>query len=125
MNAAESLRWTRPAITSPVVTFIAAMMEMVPCRTYSNSRRASRPALTGACGCLRDFAWMPVFSSMLTSTVPGGGCRYRWHTAPALTQNAGSSARLSQPRTLCGRTLASASTRPTVAGEIGRPRSRR
>src|SRR5438128_1125261 len=52
---------------------------------------------------------MPVFSSTLISTVPGGGFRYRRHTTPALTQKAGSSAQLSQPRTLCGRTLASAS----------------
>ncbi len=68
---------------------------------------------------------MPVFSSMLTSMVPGGGFRYRRHTAPARIQKEGSSARLSQPRTLCGRTLASASARPTVAGEMARPRSPR
>ena len=111
----------RSAMTSPVVTFIAATMEMVPWRTYSNSRRAPRPGRAGICGCLRDFAWMPVFSSTLISTVPGGGFRYRRQTCPALAQNAGSSARLSQPRTLCGRTLASPSTRPTVAAEIARP----
>ena len=48
-----------PAMTWPVVTFMAAMMEMVPCRTYSNSRRAFRPVLAGISGCLRDLAWMP------------------------------------------------------------------
>ena len=75
MKATELLRSTRSAITSPVATFIAAMMETVPCRTYSNSRRASRPGRAGICGCLRDLAWMPVFSSTLISTVPGGGFR--------------------------------------------------
>src|SRR6266568_5973175 len=125
VKAAESLRWMRSAMTWPVATFIAAMMEMVPWRAYSNSRRASRPCRAGIRGCLRDLAWMPVFSSTLISTVPGGGFRYRRQICPARSQNAGSSARLSQPRTLCGRTLASASTRPTVAAETARPRSPR
>ena len=125
MNAAESFFLTRSVMTSPVVTFIAAMIETVPCRTYSNSRRASRPGRTGISGYLRDFAWMPVFSSTLASTAAGGGSRYSRHTAPARTQNVSSSARLSQPRTLCGRTFASPSTRPTVAADIARPRPRR
>ncbi|HEY3952523.1 MAG TPA: hypothetical protein VGM53_04050 [Streptosporangiaceae bacterium] len=125
VNVWELLRWMRSAMTSPVVTFMAAMMETVPCRAYSNSRRASRPGRPGIWGCLRDLAWMPVFSSTLIRTVPGGGFRYRRQTCPALAQKEGSSARLSQPRTLCGRTLAPASTRPTVAGEIARLRSPR
>jgi [ribosomal protein S5]-alanine N-acetyltransferase len=56
-------------------TFLAAMIETVPCRLYSNSRRASRPGRPGMSGRIRVFAWMPVFSSMLISTVPGGGSR--------------------------------------------------
>jgi hypothetical protein len=46
--------------------FIAVMIETVPCRTYSNSRRA------WTCGCLRDLAWLPFFSSTPVSMVPGG-----------------------------------------------------
>jgi hypothetical protein len=49
--------------------------ETVPCRLYSNSRRASRPGRPGMSGRIRVFAWPPVFSSMLISTVPGGGSR--------------------------------------------------
>ena len=75
MKVTELLRAIRWAMTSPVATFMAAMMETVPCRTYSNSRRASRPGLPGISGCVRDLAWMPVFSSMLISTVPGGRSR--------------------------------------------------
>ena len=75
MKVTESLRGIRWAMTSPAATFMAAMMETVPCRTYSNSRRVSLPGPAGMSGCVRVFAWMPVFSSMLISTVPGGGSR--------------------------------------------------
>src|SRR6266487_261777 len=59
MKVAEWLRRMRSAMTSPVVTFIAAMLETVLCRTYSNSRRASRPGRAAMAGCLRDLAWKP------------------------------------------------------------------
>src|SRR5712691_2353229 len=75
MKAAESLRRIRWLMTSPAVTSIAAMMDTVPCRLYSNSRRASLPGRPGMSGRMRVFAWMPVFSSMLIRTVPGGGSR--------------------------------------------------
>ena len=75
MKATELLRATGSMITWPVATCSAAMMETVPLRTYSNSRRAGRPGAGSRSGYLRYFAWMPVFSSMQTTTVPGGGRR--------------------------------------------------
>ena len=62
---------------------------------------------------------MPVFSSMLSSTAPGGGLRYRSQMALALPKKAGSSLRLSQPRTRCGLMSASASIRPAWLAETG------
>jgi hypothetical protein len=69
-------------------TFIAAMIETVPWRLHSNSRRASRPGRAGISGRVRVFAWMPVFSSMLTRTVPGGGSRHRRQTGERSDQPA-------------------------------------
>ena len=46
-----------------------------PVPDVPNSRRASRRARPGISGWVRDLAWMPVFSSMLIRTVPGGGFR--------------------------------------------------
>ena len=54
---------------------LAATMETVPLRTYSNSRLASRLRCAGRSGYLRYLAWIPVFSSMQITTVPGGGRR--------------------------------------------------
>src|SRR6478609_2021462 len=125
MNAWELLRSMRWAMTWPVATSMAAMMETVPWRRYSNSRRSTWPGWVRIVGWRRDLAWMPVFSSTLTSSVSGERSRYRRHTCPAWAQKAGLSVRLSQPRTLCGRTLASARTRPTVEADSTRPRSAR
>jgi len=53
MKVMESFFRIRWPMTCPVETFIAAMMETVPWRTYSNSRRESRPGAAGTSGCLR------------------------------------------------------------------------
>ncbi|MDQ1248739.1 MAG: hypothetical protein QG597_3112 [Actinomycetota bacterium] len=47
MNVSELFFITRSVRTSPVWTSRAAMIETVPCRTYSNSRRAIRPGRQG------------------------------------------------------------------------------
>ena len=75
VKAAELLRATGSATTCPVAACSAAMMETVPLRTYSNSRRAGWPGAGSRPGYLRYFAWMPVFSSMQITTVSGGGRR--------------------------------------------------
>jgi len=75
VKAAESLRVTGSVTTCPVATCSAAMMETVPLRTYSNSRRAGRPGAGRRPGYLRCFAWMPVFSSMQITMASGGGRR--------------------------------------------------
>src|SRR5450631_750955 len=49
-ESAESLRAIGSAMTCPVAACSAAVMEIVPLRTYSNSRRASRPGLAAAQG---------------------------------------------------------------------------
>ena len=53
MNVAESLRVIRSVTICPVCTYRAAMIETVPWRTYSNSRRATRPGRAGRSRCLR------------------------------------------------------------------------
>lgn len=118
MKVAESLRLIGSTITCPVATCSAAMMETVPLRMYSNSRRAARPGAARRSGYLRYLAWIPVFSSMQITTVSAGGRRYRSHTAAACAQNCSSSARLSHPRTRCGRSSSSARTRPIWEAEI-------
>lgn len=70
--------------------------QSVPCRSYSNSRRSSRPGFIGLVGCLRSRAWMPVFSSVLTREMPcwciSGAWAYKWHTfLTSLANVAGSS----------------------------------
>src|ERR1039458_7562506 len=60
VKVAEALRAIRSVTTSPVATFIAAMIEMVPWRAYSTSRRASRPG-----GDLRVLARFPVDAGLL------------------------------------------------------------
>ncbi|MGH3901837.1 MAG: hypothetical protein ACRDTA_26995 [Pseudonocardiaceae bacterium] len=72
---AESFRAMIFGWTVPVVTFMAAIRETVPWRTYSNSRRWACPARTGRVARLRERACMAVFSSTLHSTVSGGRCR--------------------------------------------------
>jgi len=61
------------ALTSPVCTrsggeqvFWGALL------LYSNSRRAGLPGRTTASGRVGAFAWMPVFSSIETTSVPFG-----------------------------------------------------
>ena len=61
--------------TVPVVTFIAAISDTVPWRTYSNSRRSTWPDRTGRVRRLRERACMQVFSSTLNSTVSAGRSR--------------------------------------------------
>ena len=46
---------------------VADVLELAACR--------SARAATGRVGCLRDRAWIPVFSSTLSSTVSAGGSR--------------------------------------------------
>lgn len=123
MKVAESLRLIGSTTTCPVATCSAATMETVPLRTYSNSRRPARPGAARRSGYLRYLAWIPVFSSTQTTTVSGGGRRYRSQTAPACAQNCSSSARWSQPRTRCGRSSSSARRRPIWEAEIPVPAS--
>ena len=107
-------------MTSPVVTFIAARIETVPCRMYSNSR--GRPGgVDGHLGVLAGFRLDA--GLLIDADQHGAGRRVQVQPAiaPARTQNVASSARLSEPRTLCGRTFASPSTRPTVDADIARP----
>src|ERR1035441_3935847 len=52
-KAAGSLRVMISPGTWPVTTFIAAIRDTVPCRTYSNSRRSRRPGRARRVGCLR------------------------------------------------------------------------
>jgi len=54
VKVTESLRAIGSVTTYPVATCSAAMMERVPLRTYSNSRRARRPGAGGRCGYLLD-----------------------------------------------------------------------
>jgi hypothetical protein len=65
--------------SSPVATFIAAISDTVPCRTYPNSRPPGPPRRVG---CLRGLAWMPVFSSMPSSAALGGGMRGTGRRSP-------------------------------------------
>src|SRR5664280_3568092 len=76
MNVTESFRSMMLAKTVPSTTFIAAINETVPWRRYSNSLRVAHPGATARDGYLRDLAWIPVFSSMLSSTASGGGLIY-------------------------------------------------
>ena len=75
VKVTELLRVIGSVITCPVAICSAATMETVPLRMYSNSRRASWPRRGGRSGYLRYLAWIPVFSSMQITTVPGGGRR--------------------------------------------------
>jgi hypothetical protein len=96
---AEVLRGSSSAITCPVWTSSAAVMETVPCRTYSNSRCRGRPLAAGRSACLRLRADIAVFSSTDTTTEPGGQERYRSQISAAFPKNNGSSGRVSQPLT--------------------------
>lgn len=123
VKVTESLRLIGSAMTCPVATSSAATMETVPLRTYSNSRRASRPGRAGCSGYLRYLAWILVFSSMQITTVPGGGRRYTLHTAAAWAQNCSSPRRFSHPRTRCGTSSSPARIRPAWLAEIPVPAS--
>jgi hypothetical protein len=61
VNVAALLRVILSVRTWPVCTFSAAMVETVPWRMYSNSRRRGRPGRWGRSGCLREGAVMPGF----------------------------------------------------------------
>ena len=79
----------------------------------SNSRRASLPARHG----YPHVAGLRLDAGLLVDADQhGAGRRVQVEAAyrPGLRPEAGSSARFSQPLTLCGRTCASASTRPTA-----------
>jgi hypothetical protein len=56
VKVTESLRAIGPAITWPVAASNAAMIETVPLRMYSNSRRAPRPRRAAPSGYLRCLA---------------------------------------------------------------------
>ena len=70
-------------------------------------------------GCLRDLAWIPVFSSIDNTTAFAGGDRYRPHTSAACAQNSGVSVLVNQPCTRCGLTSSAARIRPIRDAEIG------
>ena len=53
-----------------VATSNAAIRALVPCRTYSNSRRSTCLGFIGRLGAARSSAWMPVISSIETVCTP-------------------------------------------------------
>src|SRR5450759_5044008 len=61
MKVAELLATMILGWTVPSVTFIAAISETVPWRTYSNSRSSGRPRRNAAVARLRLLACMAVF----------------------------------------------------------------
>jgi len=63
------------AVTSPVCTRKAANRFWVPLRVYSYSRRARLPGRAWMSARVGAFAWMPVFSSIETTSAPSGGSR--------------------------------------------------
>jgi hypothetical protein len=67
--------------TVPSVTFIAAISQAVPWRTYSSSRSSGRPRRNAAVARLRLLACMAVLSSMLNNPASVGGFRYKAQTA--------------------------------------------
>src|SRR5919202_1733513 len=69
-SAAVRVGPTVGATTRPCVTSQVAIRHWVPWRTYSHSRRATRPGRTGRVGAARASAWMPVISSVLTTCPP-------------------------------------------------------
>jgi len=81
MKVAELLATMILGWTVPSVTFIAAISETVPWRTYSNSRSSGRPRRNAAVARLRLLACMAVFSSMLNNTASPGGFKYKAQTA--------------------------------------------
>src|SRR4051794_36045062 len=85
MKVAESLRLMIFGWTVPAVTFMAAISDTVPWRTYSNSRRSTRPGRAGRVARVRERACMAGFSSTLNSTVSAGWSGWeRRHPARAL-----------------------------------------
>ena len=75
-----------------------AVRHSVPCRMYSCSRPCTRPGPMGMSGYFRSSAWMPVFSSMLTTWMPcSASCparSYRSQTASACSRKASGSSGL-------------------------------
>jgi len=47
-------------------------------RLYSNSWRGPLPGAAGTVGLDLDNAWIPLFSSMLSTAAPAGGDTYRF-----------------------------------------------
>jgi hypothetical protein len=119
MKWAESFRSMSRPSTSPECTSNAAIRQAVPWRQYSNSRWQTMPGVAGRVGCVLERAAIAVFSSTLSTSAPWGLSRYRPHTSAARSKKAGSSGRLSQPRTRWGLRSKSARIRPTWDAEIG------
>lgn len=118
VKCAEVFRGSSSTITWPVCTSKAAVMDAVPCLTYSNSRRLEWPGRAERSGCLRERAAIAVFSSTDTTIEPAGQDRYRSQISAAFSKNAGSSGRVSHPRTRCGFSSSPARIRPTCEDEI-------
>src|SRR5215208_2518535 len=92
-NSMNSLaRWRGRTIpdTCPVCTQNAARRSAVPCRTYSNSRRAGWPGATGWLGAAGSRTPIPVFSSTQKVGPSVGGCNSNSMIATALATKSGS-----------------------------------
>ncbi len=95
----------------PVTTSKFAMRQRVPWRRYSNSMRSVSPGRVGSVGWRRSRAWMPVFSSVLTTWPPCSwivfASAYVEHTLRTSASYCSGSASLSfdvsQYWVLCGR----------------------
>src|SRR5450755_2510304 len=75
------------ASTSPWCTFNAANRHWVPLRLYSCSRLAGLPAWGGRSGLTGALAWIPVFSSIETTSTFSGGSTYSPQTSPIRSSN--------------------------------------
>src|SRR5438105_5357308 len=134
MNSAERCwRRTMPR-TVPVCTSKAASTSAVPWRTYSNSRRAGWPGVTGWLGAQGVRTPMPVFSSTQKSGPSVGGCSSSSITATALGTKSGSRSSIQESKAvqaqvvrledaphgaLAGRAQAQVGVRLDVLGQIG------
>src|SRR6476619_3951573 len=93
--------WRRTiAVTWPARTENAASRSAVPLRTYSNSRRAGWPGLTGWLGAAGRRTPMPVFSSTQKVGPSVGGCSSRSMIATALAANSGSRSSIQESKPL-------------------------
>src|SRR3954470_11502104 len=90
MNSPARWRCRTIPETCPVRTQNAASRSAVPCRTYSNSRRAGWPGATGWLGAAGSRTPIPVFSSTQKVGPSVGGCNSNSMIATALARKSGS-----------------------------------